>query len=897
MNLKRKIKNSINAIINYSFIILVVLTSTQLNAQVVSTLAGSGSSGSNNATGTSASFSKPQGLVVDANGNIYVSEYSGHKIRKITPDGVVTTFAGSSSGNNNGTGTSARFNRPNGLAIDGSGNIYVADEWNHRIRKITTAGVVTTLAGSSSGFSDGTGTGAQFSYPSGIAVDGSGNLFVCDRSNHRIRKVTPAGVVTTFAGSGSASNTNGTGTGATFKNPTGIAIDANDNLYVTDYSNHSVRKITSAGVVTTLAGPVNTSGTWGTSNGTGTSARFNYPYHIVIDSYGHIIVTEMNGQRLRKITTAGVVTSYVGSTTSGSVNGVGTSARFNSPRGLGIDADDNIFIADFNNHLIRKVYPYSYGKKITIDNTKVSGSTSLTDFPVLISLTDNDLRSTSNSGYVQNTNGYDITFKNATGTTILSHEIEKYNPSTGELIAWVKVPSLSATTNTVINMYYGNPCISSDPSSSSTWNTDYIVDMHMDDDPSGTVGNSTTQSFTAYGVGSMTSSDVVTGKIGSGTDFDGSNDGLRMADNNTIDLNTNDFSFSCWFKTDAIGNTQTLFNKKPTGGGVNGFGAVYINTSGTLSFYFKGNGTTQGGGSTTTTVSANTWYNFHVTCDVANDVVKIYLNGSLVSSISVDAGTSLSNSHDQFFGMFANYNANSHSNYQQSSFNGVLDEMRVALTDFSADWIATEYNNQNSPSTFYSVGSQINASNPLPVQLNYFDAQNAANHTAKLSWTTASEINNNRFDIERSYDGRTFETIGEVAGNGNSQHQIEYSYTDASVSKLENTVYYRLKQVDFDGAFEYSDVRVVRFDAVGNDMQLVAYPNPMNDELNVMLSLPSGEKYQLQVTNLQGALVHQKNHVFSSGLHTLDLSQWNSGVYIVEVISDRGSEHIKVMKN
>ena len=149
---------------------------------------------------------------------------------------------------------------------------------------------------------------------------------------------------------------------------------------------------------------------------------------------------------------------------------------------------------------------------------------------------------------------------------------------------------------------------------------------------------------------------------------------------------------------------------------------------------------------------------------------------------------------------------------------------------------------------------------------------------------------------KRSYDGRTFEAIGEVAGNGNSQHQIEYSYTAASVSKVQNTVYYRLKQVDFDGAFEYSDIRVVRFDAVGNDMQLVAYPNPINDELNVMLSLPSGEKYQLQVTNPQGALVHQKNHVFSSGLHTLDLSQWNSGVYIVEVISDRGSEHIKVMK-
>ena len=185
----------------------------------------------------------------------------------------------------------------------------------------------------------------------------------------------------------------------------------------------------------------------------------------------------------------------------------------------------------------------------------------------------------------------------------------------------------------------------------------------------------------------------------------------------------------------------------------------------------------------------------------------------------------------------------------------------------------------------------------LPVDLIAFTAESLGNKNALLHWTTASEINNSHFDVERSYDGRTFEAIGKVAGNGNSQHQIEYSFTDASVSKVQNTVYYRLKQVDFDGAYEYSDIRVVRFDAVGNDMQLVAYPNPMNDELNVMLSLPSGEKYQLQATNLQGALVHQKNHIFSSGLHTLDLSQWNSGVYIVEVISDRGSEHIKVMKN
>ena len=161
---------------------------------------------------------------------------------------------------------------------------------------------------------------------------------------------------------------------------------------------------------------------------------------------------------------------------------------------------------------------------------------------------------------------------------------------------------------------------------------------------------------------------------------------------------------------------------------------------------------------------------------------------------------------------------------------------------------------------------------PLPVDLIAFTAEPLGNKDALLHWTTASEINNSHFDIERSYDGRTFEVIGEVAGNGNSQHQIDYSYTDASVSKVQKTVYYRLKQVDFDGSTEYSNIRVVRFDAVGNDMQLVAYPNPLNNELNVTVGLSNGESYQLEVTNLQGKLVHQENHVFSSGLHTLDLS-------------------------
>jgi len=217
---------------------------------VVTTLAGSGSQGSANGTGTAASFAWPAGAAVDGSGNVYVADTFNHLIRKITSAGVVTTLAGTgSSGSANGTGTAASFNNPWGVAVDGSGNVYVADQSNHLIRKITAAGVVTTLAGTgSAGSANGTGTAASFNYHWGVAVDGSGNVYVGDSNNHLIRKITSAGVVTTLAGSGSSGSADGTGTAASFRYPTGVAVDGSGNVYVGDLGNHLIRKIT-----TTLA--------------------------------------------------------------------------------------------------------------------------------------------------------------------------------------------------------------------------------------------------------------------------------------------------------------------------------------------------------------------------------------------------------------------------------------------------------------------------------------------------------------------------------------------------------------------------------------------------------------------------------------------------------------------
>jgi sugar lactone lactonase YvrE len=331
---------------------ITIATTLEITPEV-STLAGSGSEGSADGTGTAASFKYPDGVAVDFIGNVYVADTWNHLIRKITSAGVVTTLAGSGSqGSADGTGTAASFSGPSGVAVDGSGNVYVADKDNHLIRKITPAAVVTTFAGSGSqGSADGTGTAATFYYPAGVAVDGSGNTYVGEEGNHLIRKITSAGVVTTLAGSGSSGSANGTGTEASFNHPMGVAVDGSGNVYVAERSNHLIRKITSAGVVTTFAG----SGSEGSADGTGTAASFNEPQDVAVDGSGNMYVADHTNNRIRKITSAGVVTTLAGSGSEGSADGTGTAASFYYPAGVAVDGSGNVYVAGHGNHLIRKI--------------------------------------------------------------------------------------------------------------------------------------------------------------------------------------------------------------------------------------------------------------------------------------------------------------------------------------------------------------------------------------------------------------------------------------------------------------------------------------------------------------------------------------------------------------
>ena len=328
---------------------------------VVSTFAGNpGTSGSSDGTSSSATFWSPAGITVDANGNLYVVDSTISTVRKITPAGVVTTLAGTAGikGCSDGAGLAASFNSPYGIAADASGNLYVADTFNNTIRKVTPAGVVTTLAGVSkaTGSTDGTGLAASFDSPSGIAVDASGNLYIADANNATIRKVTPEGVVSTLAGTaGNFGSADGTGSAASFYWPQGVAVDNSGNLYIADTGNHTIRMVTPEGVVTTLAG---TAGSRGSTDGTGSAARFYHPWSIAVDTSGNLYVADSENDTIRKITPEGVVSTLAGSAeTQGTADGTGSAANFDWPRGIALGTNGNLYIADLGNSRIRMVTP------------------------------------------------------------------------------------------------------------------------------------------------------------------------------------------------------------------------------------------------------------------------------------------------------------------------------------------------------------------------------------------------------------------------------------------------------------------------------------------------------------------------------------------------------------
>ena len=320
---------------------------------IVTTIAGTGLMGTTDGPGKSASFSNPMGIALDETGNIYVADSRNNLIRKISADGTVTTVAGTgAAGSADGRADRASFFYPTGIAVDNKGNIYVADTHNNLIRTIGADGFVTTLAGSRIyNTSPGLDTTQRFDNPAGIAVDSLGNVYVADWANNLIRKISPIGKISTIAGNGNRGSKDSAGIFASFYLPGGIAVDKAGYIYVADTYNNLIRKISPDGMVSTLAG----NRTKGSVNGKGKAASFLHPSGITVGPGGNLYVADIGNHKIRQITPDGTVTTFAGSGRQGADNGRDTVASFFRPNGIAADKKGDLYVADYLNNMIRRI--------------------------------------------------------------------------------------------------------------------------------------------------------------------------------------------------------------------------------------------------------------------------------------------------------------------------------------------------------------------------------------------------------------------------------------------------------------------------------------------------------------------------------------------------------------
>ncbi|MFE4667234.1 RICIN domain-containing protein [Streptomyces sp. NPDC056716] len=340
-------------------------TGGENSAPPINTVAGNGTAGFSGDGGlaTAAQLNRPYGIAVDRNGTVYFSDYINHRVRKIATDGRISTVAGNGTAGFRGDGGPAvagQLNCPREVAVDGAGNLYIADSGNHRVRRVAADGVISTVVGSGTGGFGGDGgpaTAAQLNLPLGVTAAGDGVLHIADYYNHRIRRVAADGVISTVAGNGTGgfAGDGGPATAARLNAPYGVAVDGAGNLYIADSNNHRVRRVAADGVMSTVAG--NGTAGFAGDGGPATAAQLNLPLAVVADSTGALWITDHRNHRVRKVTADGKMSTAVGTGTAGfgGDGGPAASAQVNAVYGLAVDSVDTLYLADHVNNRVRKI--------------------------------------------------------------------------------------------------------------------------------------------------------------------------------------------------------------------------------------------------------------------------------------------------------------------------------------------------------------------------------------------------------------------------------------------------------------------------------------------------------------------------------------------------------------
>ncbi len=359
---------------------------TNLPGGLIYTVAGNGNyifSGDGGAA-TNASLDYPVAVAVDAFGNLFIADWDNQRIRKVDANGIISTLAGDGDYHYSGDGgaaTNASFGDPDGVAVDAFGNVFIADQYNNRVRMVGTNGIISTVAGNGlSGYSGdgGAATNAMLDSPSGVAVDSSGNLFFAEWGNNVVRKVDTNGIITTMAGTGASGYTGdgGPATNATLYYPIGVALNAAGDLFIADGDNDVIRKVDTDGIISTVAG----NGEYGFSGdgGAATDATFQFPVGVAVDAAGDLFIPDAYIDRVREVDgITGIITTFAGNgaETYSDTNGVpATSATFNEPDGVAVDAAGDVFIADGENNLIRKVVPFGTAPTLSLANVTASNA-------------------------------------------------------------------------------------------------------------------------------------------------------------------------------------------------------------------------------------------------------------------------------------------------------------------------------------------------------------------------------------------------------------------------------------------------------------------------------------------------------------------------------------------